>query len=94
MGVVERGAVGPRVDRHVGSVEEVVGEILLDHIALVAEADDEILDAVMGVDLHHVPENRHAADLDHRLGPEVRFLRNAGAQAARQNDRFHAAAGS
>ena len=92
MGVVEGGAIGPRVDRHVGGVQEVVGEILLDHVALVAEADDEIVDAVMGVDLHDVPEDRLAADLDHRLRPQVGFLGDAGAQAAREDDRFHAAA--
>ena len=49
-------------------MQEVVGEVFLDHVALVAAADHEVIDAVGGVDFHDVPENRLAADLDHRLG--------------------------
>jgi len=48
------------VEGDVARVEVVVGEVLLDEVALVAEADDELLDAVGGVDLHDVPEDRLA----------------------------------
>jgi hypothetical protein len=34
------------VEGDIGHVQEVVGEVLLDHVALVAAADDEIVDAV------------------------------------------------
>ena len=67
------------VEGHVRHVQEVVGEILLDHIALVAQADDEIVDAVGGVDFHDVPDDRLAADFDHGLGLQVGFLADAGA---------------
>ena len=37
------------VEGHVGHVQEVVGEVLLDHVALVAEADHEVVEAVVAV---------------------------------------------
>ena len=43
-------------------------EIILDHIAFVAEAEDEILVPEMGIVFHQVPENRPRADLHHGLG--------------------------
>ena len=77
------------VEGHVRHVQEVVREVFLDQVALVAATDDEIVDAVRGVDLHHMPEDRPAADLDHVLGLEVRFLGNARAEAAGEDDGFH-----
>ena len=62
------------VEGDVGGVQEVVGEVLLDDVALVAAADDEVVDAVLRVDLEDVPEDGAAADLDHRLGAEARSL--------------------
>ena len=55
------------VERDVRHVQEVVGEVFLDDVALEAAADDEVRDAVRRVDLHHVPEQWLAADFDHRL---------------------------
>jgi hypothetical protein len=63
-------------------MQEVVGEIFLDDVALVAAADDEVIDAMLGIDLQDVPENRPAAYLDHRLGPDNRLFRKARAEAA------------
>jgi len=77
------------VEGHVRHVQEVVGEVLLDQVALVAAADHEIVNAVGGVDLHHMPKDRLAADLYHGLGLEVRFLGNARAEAAGEDDSFH-----
>ena len=45
-GVVDGHAVVGEVEGDVGGVQEVVGEELLDDVALVAEADDEVVDAV------------------------------------------------
>ena len=39
--------------------------------------------------LHDVPEDRLAADLDHRLGPCVRLLREPGAEPAREDHDLH-----
>jgi hypothetical protein len=73
----------------VGHVQEVIVEILLDHIALIAKADHEFLDAVSRVDLHDVPQDRPAADLDHRLGADGGLLAEAGAEASGENNGFH-----
>ena len=80
-----------QVERHIGARQDVVAEVLLDHVALVAAADHEIVEAVGRVDLHDVPEDRLAADLDQRLGPDGAFLADAGAVAARQDDHLHVA---
>ena len=42
-----------------------------------------------GIDLHDVPENRLAADLDHRLGPGGGFFGDAGAESTGEDDGFH-----
>ena len=49
------------VEGDVGHVQEVVGEVLLDHVALVAAADPDVVDAAGRVDLEDVPEERPAA---------------------------------
>ena len=82
-------AVVGHVEGHVRHVQEVVGEVLIDHVALVAAADHEVVDAVRGIDLHDVPQNGLPADLDHRLGTHRAFFADAGAEAARKNDRLH-----
>ncbi len=89
-GAVDLHLAAAHVERHVGRVQGVVGEPLLDEIALVAEAHDELLDLVRGVDLHDVPEDRLAADLDHRLGLQRRLLAESRAQTAGEDHGFHA----
>src|SRR6185436_20751898 len=81
--------VGRHVERYVRHVQKIVREILLDHVALVAGAHDELVDAVAREDLHDVPQDRVAADLDHRLGPQMRFLADASAESPREYDGFH-----
>ncbi|OIQ67064.1 hypothetical protein GALL_513630 [mine drainage metagenome] len=78
-----------QIDREVGIVETIVGEVLLDHVAAVTQADDELVEPVMGEQLHDVPQDGPPADLDHRLGLQVAFLGDAGSKPTRQYDRFH-----
>ncbi|MNT00499.1 hypothetical protein D3C72_1349330 [compost metagenome] len=82
-------AVFTHVEGDVRGVQEVVGEEVLDRIALVAEADHEVVNSVGGILLHDVPENWLAADLDHWLGLEVRLFTDARAEATRQNNCLH-----
>ena len=63
-------------------MQEVVLEILLDHVPLVAGADDEFVNPMGGVDFHHVPEDRVTADLDHRFWPQVGFFTQARTEPA------------
>jgi hypothetical protein len=41
-------------------VQEIIGEKLLEGIALVAKTDNEIVDAIMAIDFHNVPNDRFA----------------------------------
>ena len=69
--VVHRHAVALcEVKGDIRSVQVVVGKILLDHIALVAETDHKFMKPIIRIDLHDVPENRLATDLDHGLRPQ------------------------
>ena len=88
-GAVQDHLAGGELEGHVAGAQEVVVEIVLDDVAHIAEADDEIGDAVGGVDLHDVPEDRLAADLHHRLRPERRLLHQPRAEPAGENDRLH-----
>src|SRR6185369_4800628 len=67
----------------------VAEEELLDHVGLVAEAEDEVLVPEVGVVLHQVPEDRPVADLDHRLGDLAGVLTQARAQPAAEQDHLH-----
>src|ERR1017187_3208826 len=69
------------VEGNIRRVQEVVGEVLLDDIAPVTAADDELVHAVSGIDLHDVPENRLSADFDHRLWFEISLLGNPRPEA-------------
>src|SRR5215471_6714401 len=77
------------VEGNVRHVQEVVGEVLLDHVALVAAADNEFVYAGRRVALHDVPEDRLAANLHHRLGANHGFLADAGTKTSGENDGFH-----
>ena len=77
------------VERNIGHVQEVIREIFLDDIALVAKAEDKIADAVAAVDLHDVPQNRTAADFHHRFWPHGGLFGQAGAESACENHCLH-----
>ena len=57
-----------QIDRDVGRVEEIVGEVLLNQITLLTSTDDKIIDSVMGINLQNVPQNGLATDFYHGLG--------------------------
>ncbi len=56
----------------------VVQEVILDHVAAVSEAENELAHTVMGIHLHDVPEDGTAPDLHHRLGTEFGFFPETG----------------
>jgi hypothetical protein len=67
----------------------IVEEILPNHGTAVAQAQHELVKAVVRVDFHDVPQNGPAADLDHGLGSKVGFFAESRAHPSAQNDRFH-----
>ena len=77
------------IESDVRHVQGVVREELLDHVALVAKADDEIVDAVGAVHFHDVPQDRATADFDQRFGAEACLFAQARAEAAGEDDGFH-----
>ena len=87
--MVHRHLVLFHVEGDVRHVQEVIGEVFLDQVALVAAADDELGDTVEGIALHDVPENRTSTDLDHRFGSHRGLFREPCAKATGQNDCFH-----
>src|SRR5258707_14346268 len=70
-------------------MHDIVSEVFLDDVALIAEANDEVIDAVRRVDLENVPEDRSAADFNHGLRPDRCFVAQSAAQPASQDDRLH-----
>jgi hypothetical protein len=68
-------AVLTQVEGDVGSVKEVVGEVLLDDVALVTAANYKVCDVVGGVNLADVPEQGSTTDFDHGFGAKCRLLR-------------------
>jgi hypothetical protein len=77
------------VKRHIGHVEEVVGKILFDEITAISGADDKVTDSVNGINLHHMPEDWLAPNFHHGLGPSLRFLGDATANAPGKNYSLH-----
>jgi hypothetical protein len=70
-------------------MKEVILKVLLDDVAFVTETDDELIDPVVGIDLHDMPDDRHAADLDHRFWLGVCFLGESRSEAPRKKNCFH-----
>jgi hypothetical protein len=59
---------------------------VLDQLTLVAEAEDEAPEALLGVDPDDVPQDRAAADLDQRLRDRLGVLTEPRAAAAAKDD--------
>jgi hypothetical protein len=77
------------VEGDIGHVEEIIGEILFDHVALITRADDKIIDAMGTVGLEDVPKNGPSPDFHHGLGLEVGFFGETGPQTPGKDNGFH-----
>lgn len=75
------GRIVGKVHGHIAVMTEIVGEILLDDILFITAADHEIVDAVMAVGFHDMPEDGFTTDLHHRFGDQVSGFAQAGAEA-------------
>ena len=73
-------------DRHVLPDGVIVEEVALDLVALVAEREHELIEAVPRVVLHDVPQDRPSADLDERLRTDLGLFGESCARAAAQDD--------
>src|SRR5713226_4200239 len=70
-------------------MQKKVGEIFFDHVALVAEANDELRDAVASVNFHDMQQDRLTTDRDHGLGSDGAFLGNPSPATAGKDHGFH-----
>jgi len=67
----------------------IIQEVILDHVAAIAQAENELPHPVVRIHFHDVPQDRPPSDLHHRLGTEFRLLAKASAQSTAQYDNFH-----
>ena len=67
----------------------VIEKVILDHVAAVSEAQDEVLMTEVGVVLHHMPQNRPVADGDHGLGHVVTGLTDPHTETATKKHDLH-----
>lgn len=70
-------------------MKEVIGEVLLDHVPLIAATDNEIVNTILGIELQDMPENWPAPNLHHRFRPDRGLFTQTRTQATRENDCFH-----
>src|SRR5712671_5577194 len=70
-------------------MQKVIGEIFLDDVALVSQADDEFIDPMGAVYFHDMPDDGPPADLHHRLGTNHRLFGKARAHPACQDNCLH-----
>ena len=78
-----------KIECNVALMQQIVLEVFLDDIAFVTEADDELFEALGRVELHDVDENWAAADLDHRLRPQLCLFAEPRTESAGKDDCLH-----
>src|SRR5262245_39754187 len=77
------------IEGHVRHMQEVIRKVFLDHIALVAKANNEFVEAIKRIELHNVPDDWFTSDLDHWFWFMLRFFTQPCSQSSRQNDHLH-----
>ena len=56
-----------QIEGHIRRMQEIIGKILFYYILFVAQTDHKIIESILGIVLHDMPENRLFSDLDHWL---------------------------
>jgi hypothetical protein len=64
-------------------------KVFPDDLPLVPEAQNKIIEAMMGVGPHDMPQNGAAAYFHHRFRPKFGFLSKPCAFSTTQDDNFH-----
>lgn len=78
--------IGLELDREVGVHGGVVQKIGFDDFRLIAAAQNELLESMVGIGLHDMPEDRSVSDGNHGLGSEFSFFSETGSHAAAQDE--------
>src|ERR1035437_6062608 len=80
-----------QVDGEVARHRAVREKVRPHHLGLVPEGEHELVEPVRGVEVHDVPEDRPAADFDHRLWASGGLLRQPRAEPTGQDHNLHRA---
>src|SRR5690606_18645986 len=78
-----------REDEVVRDALLVVQEVLLDEVAPISQAEDEVLVPEVGVVLHEMPDDRAVTERDHRLGHVLGVVAEPHAQTPAEQDDLH-----
>ena len=78
-----------KIECDIRGMEKVIRKIFLDNMLLVTRADDKLVEAIVAIELHDMPDNGHTAQFHHGLGFELGLFRYAGAKASRKDDSLH-----
>src|SRR2546421_452989 len=79
-----------KIEGHAAAQITVVQEVTLDFFALITQSDEELVQTIMRVMLHDVPENGTSSYFHHRLGPNFSLFGQARTDTACQDCYFHA----
>ena len=77
------------VKRNIGSVQEIICKPLLNHVLLISSTNNKLIVAIACISLHDMPQNRHTANLNHRLRFIRRFFGNTCSKTTSKNNNFH-----
>ena len=72
--VVYSHGIGRQIEGHIGVMQKIIREILLDNILLIARTDYEFVEAEGRIILHDMPEYRAFSYLYHRLWSQMTLL--------------------
>ncbi len=81
--------IGGHVEGDIAGMKKIVREIFLDERSLIAATEDEIADAVEGIDLKNVTEDREASHFHHGLRAHGGFFAEACAEATGEDHGFN-----
>ena len=70
------------VEGDIRLMQEVVGKVFFDTVSLITETDNEIIEAVAGIDFHNMPQNGLFADFDHGFRFEMGFFTDSRPKTA------------
>jgi hypothetical protein len=83
------GFAAGHIDNEIGMERVVVQKERLHVLRLVAERQQKLIMAEMGIDAHDMPEHRKAADRDHRLRDVIGVFGEPRAETAGQEKGSH-----
>ena len=73
LAVMDSRFAGAQIDGDIVVDGVEVEEIFFDYFRFISQSDNKLVDSVVGIDIHDVPEDRSAADFDHRLWDAKQF---------------------